>query len=122
MKLVKQLLFVPFFISPILLTSCNSNIMTSAQFVLHRGLSSRHFENTAESFESAGKSSAFGIETDIYLTKNDTNGNHPLVCVHDVNPFRVESNKTRDAGYLLLGGGVSSLGYPNPNPNEYDPL
>jgi hypothetical protein len=39
-------------VSVINLTSCGfSNI----KYVMHRGLSSRHFENTKESFEAAGK-------------------------------------------------------------------
>ncbi|MDR2369759.1 MAG: hypothetical protein LBD63_03985 [Mycoplasmataceae bacterium] len=100
-------------------TSCTSK--TNIQYILHRGLSSRHFENTTESFEAAGKTkSIWGIETDIYLTKNDTGNNHPLVCTHDINPFRQATTLKRDAGYNQ--GDDYQAGVCNPTPTAYDPL
>jgi glycerophosphoryl diester phosphodiesterase len=89
---------------------------------MHRGLSSRYFENTVDSFTAAGKTkSTWGIETDIYLTANDTDNNHPLVCTHDVNPFRYGNALTRDAGYYN-GDGEYQQGVCNPTPTAYDPL
>ncbi|MDR1991165.1 MAG: hypothetical protein LBP70_00300 [Mycoplasmataceae bacterium] len=101
----------------IVTTSCSST--KAIKFALHRGLSSRFFENTSYSFEGAGEiASVWGIETDIYLTKNDDNGYHPLVCSHDINPFRQTNSNLRDAAGSVSG----SIGVCNPTPSAYDLL
>jgi hypothetical protein len=97
------LCFIPF------MSSCNAG---KAQFINHRGLSSREFENTKEAFIAAGKQKhTFGIETDVYLTEYTIPSIPPtLVCAHDLNPFRVGPNPdvtidpmARDAGYMEGG-------------------
>jgi glycerophosphoryl diester phosphodiesterase len=108
------------------LTSC---WQSGVKYVMHRGLSSEYFENTTASFEAAGKlRNTWGIETDIYLTENDNN-KHPLVCAHDVNPFRADTGTglTRNAGYYYIDAEDPSdssyvPGKCNPYPDAYDPL
>ena len=47
-------------------------------YIAHRGLSAEYPENTVLAFEEAGKAGFWGIETDLYNTKDGK-----LVCMHD---------------------------------------
>jgi hypothetical protein len=104
-------------VTTIVSTSCSTS---SVHYVLHRGLSSRYFENTKDAFNGAGQSkNVWGIETDIYLTKTlAADNSHPLVCAHDINPYR-NDNLTRDAKGTPTD---ATTGTCNPTPTAYDPL
>lgn len=61
----------------------NSNETSEANpnkqlYIAHRGLSAEYPENTVLAFEEAGKAGFWGIETDVYSTKDGD-----LVCMHD---------------------------------------
>ncbi|MGI5931712.1 MAG: glycerophosphodiester phosphodiesterase family protein [Eubacterium sp.] len=47
-------------------------------YIAHRGLSAEYPENTVLAFEEAGKAGFWGVETDLYSTKDGK-----LVCMHD---------------------------------------
>ena len=59
------------------------------KLVMHRGYSTKARENTIESFTYAGElKDMYGIETDVYLTKDNV-----PVCIHDDNTRRVTLNR-----------------------------
>ncbi len=47
-------------------------------FIAHRGSSDEYIDNSVDAFKSAGKGDYYGIETDVYLTKDNV-----YVCNHD---------------------------------------
>jgi glycerophosphoryl diester phosphodiesterase len=59
------------------------------KLVMHRGYSTKARENTIESFTlAANEPNIYGIETDVYLTKDNK-----AVCIHDDNTKRVTLNR-----------------------------
>lgn len=48
------------------------------KFIAHRGYHEKYIENTYDAFIEAGKRKSYGIETDIYLTKDDV-----VICNHN---------------------------------------
>lgn len=69
------------------------------RFVAHRGFSGQAVENSLPSFEMAGKSGFWGIETDIVQTKDGV-----FVCMHDETLDRTTTGKgkVKDFGYAEL--------------------
>ena len=60
----------------------------TTKVIAHRGLSGIEVENTNAAFVAAGNRSYYGIETDVYLTKDNV-----PVCIHDDNTKRVTLNR-----------------------------
>ena len=58
--------------------------MEKTKYIAHRGFALKNMENTIQAFEYAAKSTAFGIETDVHLTKDKK-----FVCFHDDNTLRL---------------------------------
>lgn len=54
------------------------------EFIAHRGFSSKEMENTIEAFKYSAKSSCYGIETDIHVTKDGE-----FVVFHDDSTLRL---------------------------------
>lgn len=73
----------------------NREALKNVKFIAHRGLSSKHYENSEEAFLAAAKSDFFyGIETDIYFTADNV-----ALCSHDENPFADKSLKITSSEY-----------------------
>jgi len=54
------------------------------KYIAHRGFQSRNIENTIEAFEYAASTKAFGIETDVHITKDKQ-----FVCFRDDSTLRL---------------------------------
>ena len=66
--------------------------LNNVQLFAHRGLSAKHYENTADAFLAAAQSDRFyGIETDVRITADGA-----FVCSHDANPFRDSQKQIAD--------------------------